>query len=58
MAIDFADVLLQVVDRRASDLHLAAGAPPTLRIPDLPYTDVVSVNCSDEELFVQVSRCT
>jgi twitching motility protein PilT len=32
MAIDFAEILLQVVDRRASDLHLAAGAPPTLRI--------------------------
>jgi twitching motility protein PilT len=32
MAIDFAEILLQVVDRRASDLHLAAGAQPTLRI--------------------------
>jgi twitching motility protein PilT len=32
MSIDFADILLQVVDRRASDLHLAAGAAPTLRI--------------------------
>ncbi len=32
MSIDFAEILLEVVDRRASDLHLAAGAPPTLRI--------------------------
>ena len=32
MSIDFADVLMQVVERRASDLHLTAGAPPTLRI--------------------------
>jgi twitching motility protein PilT len=32
MQLDFADVLLEVIDRRASDLHLAAGAPPTVRI--------------------------
>jgi twitching motility protein PilT len=32
MAIDFAEIVLEVVDRRASDLHLAAGAQPTLRI--------------------------
>ncbi len=32
MNIDFAEVLLEVVDRRASDLHLTAGAPPTVRI--------------------------
>jgi twitching motility protein PilT len=31
MPIDFADVLMQVVDRRASDLHLSAGAPPMIR---------------------------
>jgi twitching motility protein PilT len=30
--LDFADVLLEVVDRRASDLHLTAGAPPMVRI--------------------------
>ena len=29
--IDFADLLMEVVDRRASDLHLAAGAPPMIR---------------------------
>ncbi len=31
MQIDFADMLLEVVRRGASDLHLAAGAPPMLR---------------------------
>jgi twitching motility protein PilT len=31
MNLDFADVLLEVVDRRASDLHLTAGAPPMVR---------------------------
>ncbi|HEY3865591.1 MAG TPA: type IV pilus twitching motility protein PilT [Solirubrobacteraceae bacterium] len=32
MDIDFADILMEVVTRRASDLHLAAGAHPTVRI--------------------------
>src|SRR5690349_3550785 len=32
MQIDFADVLLEVIDRRASDLHITAGAPPTVRV--------------------------
>jgi twitching motility protein PilT len=32
MNFDFADVLIEVLERRASDLHLAAGAPPTVRI--------------------------
>jgi twitching motility protein PilT len=32
MSIDFADLLMEVVSRRASDLHLAAGAPPTVRV--------------------------
>ena len=31
MAIDFADLLMEVVKRRASDLHLTAGVPPTVR---------------------------
>jgi twitching motility protein PilT len=31
MNLDFAEVLLEVIDRRASDLHLTAGAPPMLR---------------------------
>jgi twitching motility protein PilT len=32
MEIDFADLLLEVVDRRASDLHITAGAPPMVRV--------------------------
>jgi twitching motility protein PilT len=32
MSIDFADLLMEVVSRRASDLHLSAGAPPTVRV--------------------------
>jgi twitching motility protein PilT len=32
MDIDFAELLLEVVDRRASDLHLTAGAPPMARV--------------------------
>jgi twitching motility protein PilT len=32
MNFDFADILMEVVSRRASDLHIAAGAPPTVRI--------------------------
>jgi twitching motility protein PilT len=31
MNLDFAEVLLEVVDRRASDLHITAGAPPMIR---------------------------
>jgi twitching motility protein PilT len=32
MDFDFAELLLEVLDRRASDLHLTAGAPPTVRV--------------------------
>jgi twitching motility protein PilT len=32
MDIDFADLLMEVVHRRASDLHLASGAHPTVRV--------------------------
>jgi twitching motility protein PilT len=32
MSIDFADLLMEVVNRRASDLHLSAGAAPTIRV--------------------------
>src|SRR5436309_14859037 len=31
MNLDFAEVLLEVIDRRASDLHITAGAAPMLR---------------------------
>jgi twitching motility protein PilT len=32
MNFDFADLLMEVVSRRASDLHLSAAAPPTVRV--------------------------
>ena len=32
MDFDLADLLLDVVARRASDLHITAGAPPTVRV--------------------------
>ena len=32
MELDFAEVLLEMIDQRASDLHITAGAPPTVRI--------------------------
>jgi twitching motility protein PilT len=31
MNLDFAEVLIEVIDRRASDLHITAGAPPMIR---------------------------
>jgi twitching motility protein PilT len=32
MSFDFADILLEVVEQKASDMHITAGAPPTLRV--------------------------
>ena len=32
MPIDFADIVLAAIDRGASDIHITAGAPPSLRI--------------------------
>src|ERR1700676_4844923 len=32
MDLDFAGLLMEVVDRRASDLHMTAGAPPMVRV--------------------------
>ena len=32
MSLDFADMLMAVIERHASDLHLSAGAAPTVRI--------------------------
>ncbi len=32
MSVDVADILLQVLDHGASDLHIAAGVPPTVRV--------------------------
>ena len=32
MRFDFADLLMTVLERRASDLHITAGAPPMIRV--------------------------
>ena len=32
MSVDFADIILAALERDASDVHLTAGAPPTIRI--------------------------
>jgi twitching motility protein PilT len=32
MNFDFADLLMEVIERRASDLHITAGAKPTIRV--------------------------
>ena len=32
MELDFAEVLLEMIDQRASDLHITPGAPPTVRV--------------------------
>ncbi|MEJ7797648.1 MAG: hypothetical protein WKF42_04040 [Solirubrobacteraceae bacterium] len=32
MNLDLADVLLEAIERNASDLHLTAGAHPTVRV--------------------------
>src|SRR4051812_50171319 len=32
MNFDFADVLIETLERRASDLHITAGAKPTVRV--------------------------
>src|SRR5918912_3601302 len=32
MEFDFADLLMEVISRRASDVHLTAGAPPSVRV--------------------------
>ncbi len=32
MSVDFADIVLAAIERRASDIHLTAGAPPNVRV--------------------------
>jgi twitching motility protein PilT len=32
MSVDFADIILAALERRASDVHLTVGAPPTVRV--------------------------
>ena len=32
MDFDFADILLEVLERKASDLHITVGTPPMVRV--------------------------
>src|ERR1044072_3876558 len=52
MSLDFADLLLEVIERNASDLHLTAGARPTVRvrgrIPALEESPVMTTEMTRE----------
>ena len=54
MDIDFADLLMEVVNRRASDLHLSAGAHPTVRVRGrlAPLEDYPKLSSSDTREIV------
>ncbi len=54
MSIDFADLLMEVVHRRASDLHLSAGAPPTVRVRGRlsPLEDYETLSSTDTRELV------
>jgi twitching motility protein PilT len=49
MDIDFADLLMEVVSRKASDLHVTAGAHPTIRVRGhlTPLEDYPKLSGSD-----------
>jgi twitching motility protein PilT len=52
MNLDFAEVLLEVIDRRASDLHITAGAAPMLRargrlVPMEGYPVLTPTDCRE-----------
>ena len=49
MDIDFADMLMEVVSRRASDLHLSSGACPTVRVRGrlVPLEDYPKLSSTD-----------
>ena len=49
MDIDFADLLMEVVNRRASDLHLSVGAHPTVRVRGSlsPLTEYPKLSSAD-----------
>ena len=52
MNFDFADLLMDVVARRASDLHITAGAPPMVRvrgrlIPVEGYPKLTPTDCRE-----------
>jgi len=54
MDIDFADLLLEVVSRRASDLHLSSGAHPTVRTRGrlVPLEDYPKLSSTDTREIV------
>src|ERR1700704_2555959 len=54
MDIDFADLLMEVVHRRASDLHLSAGAHPSVRVRGrlAPLEDYPELSGSDTREIV------
>ncbi len=54
MDIDFADLLMEVVSRRASDLHLSAAAHPTVRVRGrlTPLEDYPKLSATDTREIV------
>ena len=54
MAVEIKDLLTMVVDRNASDLHLAVGKPPVLRLHGhLKYLNVDPLTPQDTERFMK-----
>jgi twitching motility protein PilT len=48
MEFDFADLVLATIERKASDLHITAGAPPTVRVRGrLVRLDLPTLSSSD-----------
>ena len=66
MNFDFADILLKVVEHKASDLHITSGAPPTIRVrgslvplegmPNLTPTDTREIVYAILELLAAPGR--
>jgi twitching motility protein PilT len=54
MDIDFADLLMEVVSRKASDLHVTAGAHPTIRVRGrlAPLEDYPKLSATDTREIV------
>ncbi|HSO99601.1 MAG TPA: type IV pilus twitching motility protein PilT [Solirubrobacteraceae bacterium] len=54
MELDFAEVLMEVVARRASDLHLTVGAPPMVRVRGrlVPLEDYPRLSTTDTREIV------
>ena len=54
MDFDFADILLEVLERKASDLHLTAGAPPTIRVRGKlqPLGDLPKLSTQDTQEII------